>query len=140
LHLTCSGSAEAFATCFQAASQNDHIVLSNGVSPRVKYMLGTVVTDGSDVVKAQVTFAPAGNQMGRYVSIELDSDGARTLQRATMRAVVASSPQNEIAIIVDGRVAASPTVQGVISNGAIQIPGLSETAGRQLANALTGSS
>jgi preprotein translocase subunit SecD len=140
LQLTCAGSAEAFSTCFRAASQRDHIVLSNSGGPRVNYVLGPVVVDGGDVVKAQVTFAPAGNQMGRYVSIELDPDGAKAFQRATMKAVAASSPLNEIAFVVDGRVAAAPTVQGVISNGTIQIPGLSEASASELANALSGSS
>jgi preprotein translocase subunit SecD len=115
-------------------------VLRGGGDSRTKYVLGPVVVDGSDVANARAAFTTLGNETGWVVKIRLDPVATKTFQRATMRAVVASPPQNEIAIVVHGRVAASPTVQGVISNGAIRIPGLSESSAKALARALGGSS
>jgi preprotein translocase subunit SecD len=104
-----------------------------------KYVLGPVIVDETDVVRATAQLEQQAD-LGWSISIELTADAAEAFQAATEAAVGSPDPQNQIAIIVEGRIVSSPTVAEPIRNGSLVLTGrFTETQARLLASNLSGS-
>jgi preprotein translocase subunit SecD len=104
----------------------------------MKYVLGPVIVDETDVVLATAQREPPfATQLHRgwSISIDLTAEAAGAFQTATEAAV-----GSQIAIIVEGRIVSSPTVAEPISNGSIVLTGsFTESQARLLASNLSGS-
>jgi preprotein translocase subunit SecD len=142
--LTCSGQGEALSDCVASAPDVGRIVLL--LQPEQsgkKYVLGPVIVDESDVVHATAQREPPfATQLPRGWSIYIDltAEAAAAFQAATEAAVGSLDPQNQIAIIVEGRIVSSPTVAEPIPNGNLVLTGsFTKTQARLLASNLSGS-
>lgn len=101
-----------------------------------KGALGAALVTAADVRTATAIAVPTGETWA--VEVRLDPTGTRALADATSRLVDAPSPQNQLAIVVDGRVVSSPVVMGPITSGAVQITGnFTEAEAKSLADRLT---
>jgi preprotein translocase subunit SecD len=102
-----------------------------------KYQLGSAVFTQDDVGSALV--AATADPSVFNVELTLDADGRRALATATKRAVDAPSPQDRIALVVNGRVLAAPVVQAPIHSGLVQMAGDFTPQGAQdIASSLNG--
>jgi preprotein translocase subunit SecD len=134
--LTCRDPLEAVGTCVASAMDAERIVLLRPDDPARKYVLGPVIVDGTDVVDATAHLEPLPGP-GWSVSAELTAEAAKTFEMATEAASGSAHPQNQIAIIVGGRIVSSPTVFEPISSGSFVIAGtFTETQARSLASSL----
>jgi preprotein translocase subunit SecD len=80
------------------------------------------------------------SDLGWSVSIELRPEAAEAFEAATQVAARSLDPQNEIAIILDGRIVSSPMVFEPIPSGKLIITGgFTETEAKALAASLIGS-
>jgi preprotein translocase subunit SecD len=104
-----------------------------------KYVLGPVIVDAADVARAEA--APAAqSDLGWSVDVQLAPDAANDFYRATTTALAATSPQDQIAIIIDGEVVSSPQVVELIAGGSFVLVGrFSEAEAKALASSLTSS-
>jgi preprotein translocase subunit SecD len=74
------------------------------------------------------------------VYVDLSADAAEAFEVATEVAAGSGYPQNQIAIIVEGRIVSSPTVMAPIPSGNVVLTGsLTKTKARSLASNLSGS-
>jgi SecDF, P1 head subdomain len=113
--LTCAPRDDPPTQCVAQTLDRDRIVL---VGPRRdKYILGPVVFDGSDVLRA-VAIKQIGFQPGWVVDFRLTAEATQRLADATKEAV-----GKQLAIIVDGQVVSAPVVASPILNGAGSITG-----------------
>jgi preprotein translocase subunit SecD len=136
--LTCSGQGDALNECVASALDVDRIILLRPEESE-KYVLGPVIVDETDVVRATAQLEQQAD-LGWSISIELTADAAEAFQAATEAAVGSPDPQNQIAIIVEGRIVSSPTVAEPIRNGSLVLTGrFTETQARLLASNLSGS-
>jgi preprotein translocase subunit SecD len=111
--LTCAPHDAGLMQCVAQTLDSDRIVLV-GSEPAVrgKYILGPVVLDGSDVLRAVAVKEEGGFQPYWVIDFRLTAEGAQRFADATREAV-----GKQIAIIVDGQVVSAPTVQDPIPNG-----------------------
>jgi preprotein translocase subunit SecD len=82
--------------------------------------LGPAVITGEDVASAravQTGGTPTHPVIEWAVGFELAPEGATAFADATAAAVVQPTPRNQIAIVIDGVVIASPVVQTTITDG-----------------------
>jgi preprotein translocase subunit SecD len=95
--------------------------------------------DAADVARAEA--APAAqSDLGWSVDVQLAPDAANDFYRATTTALAATSPQDQIAIIIDGEVVSSPQVVELIAGGSFVLVGrFSEAEAKALASSLTSS-
>jgi preprotein translocase subunit SecD len=89
----------------------------------VKYQLGKIEITGADLKKATAVFVSSSTnnptaQTGWQVTFSLNKNGATKFGEATTRLV-----GKQLAIVLDGIVESSPTVQGAITGGTGQITG-----------------
>ncbi len=101
-----------------------------------RYLLGPAVIDGRDLTGA--TAGIPQNQVQWQVNLEFNGNGADRFRAATTRLAQAGQyPQNAFAIVLDGRVVSTPTVNEVIPNGQAQITGsFTQADATDLANVL----
>jgi preprotein translocase subunit SecD len=136
--LTCAGQGDALNDCVASALDVDRIILLRPEESE-KYVLGPVIVDETDVVRATAQLEQQAD-LGWSISIELTADAAEAFQAATEAAVGSLDPQNQIAIIVEGRIVSSPTVAEPIPNGSVVLTGsFTKTQARLLASNLSGS-
>jgi preprotein translocase subunit SecD len=137
--LTCSGLGEALSDCVASTLDAVRIVLLRPEQDGEKYVLGPVIVDGTDVERASAQLEQQSD-LGWSVSIELRAEAAEAFKAVTQVAARSPGPQNEIAIILDGRMVSSPIVSGPIPNGKLIITGgFTETEAKALASSLIGS-
>jgi hypothetical protein len=141
--LTCSGQGEALSECVASARDVRRIVLLRPVQGGQKYVLGSVIVDETGVVHATAQregpYAPSYSAYWS-VYIDLTAEAAEAFQAATEAAVVSLDPQNQIAIIVEGRIVSSPTVAAPITSGNVVLTAsFTKTQARSLASSLSGS-
>jgi preprotein translocase subunit SecD len=141
--LTCSGQGEALSECVASARDVESIVLLRPVQGGQKYVLGSVIVDETGVVHATAQregpYAPSYSAYWS-VYVDLTAEAADAFQAATEAAVGSLDPQNQIAIIVEGRILSSPTVAAPITSGNVVLTGsFTETQARLLASNLSGS-
>jgi preprotein translocase subunit SecD len=142
--LTCSAQGEALSECVASARDVGRIVLLRPEQGGQKYVLGSVIVDETDVAHATAQRErPYATQFLSYwsVYIDLTAEAAEAFQVATEAAVGSLDPQNQIAIIVEGRIVSSPTVAAPITSGNVVLTGsFTKTQARSLASNLSGSS
>lgn len=134
--LTCSGQGDALNDCVASALDAVRIILLRPEESR-KYVLGPVIVDATDVERATVQLEQEPDFWS--ISIELRAEAAEAFKAATQVAARSPGPQNEIAIILDGRIVSSPVVAAPIPNGKLTITGeFTETEAKTLAASLIG--
>lgn len=140
--LTCSARDQSTGACTGSIGEARSVVLLAPHSEgSIKYVLGPVIVDASDVVSAVASppadvVLPADN-VGWVVDVKLSADGTEAFSAATMRAL--GSPTRQIAIIVDGVVVSAPEVVVPIRTGSVRITGsLNERKAEALAARLNG--
>ncbi|WP_112249220.1 SecDF P1 head subdomain-containing protein [Kribbella monticola] len=101
-----------------------------------RYSLGKVELDGGSVTQVK---AVAGQNSDWYVNLKLDSAGSRLFGELTADLAQKKPPQNQLAIVVRGRVVSAPTVMSAIPGGDVQIAsGFSKSDAEKLAADITG--
>jgi preprotein translocase subunit SecD len=95
----------------------------------------------AEVLGQQVSEASAGiDQQGAsawFVSLTFDGDGTRAFGAITSRVTSLPSPQNQVAIVLDGLVVSAPSIREAIPTGQAQITGsFSQVEAQDLANVL----
>jgi len=133
--VTCELQDGALRECLVSTLDLSRVVLVVGPPlSGAKYVLGPLIVDAADVARAQAAF---GSQfgVGWSVDVHLTPEGAKALYRATVAAVGATFPQDQIAVIVDGEIVSSPHVAEPIRSGSFVITGgLSEEEAKALAS------
>jgi preprotein translocase subunit SecD len=95
----------------------------------------------AEVLGRQVSKAAAGidTQAGNVwtVSLTFNGDGTKAFAALTSRVTSLASPQNQVAIVLDGLVVSAPSINEAIPSGNAQITGnFSQTEAQDLANVL----
>jgi len=135
--LTCPGQGDALNDCVASTLDAERIVLLRPEEDK-KYVLGRVIADETDVERASAQIGYQA-ELGWSISIELTADAAEAFQAATVEAAGSLDPQNEIAMVVDGRIVATPTVLVPITGGEFLLEGrFTESEAKTLAASLKG--
>jgi preprotein translocase subunit SecD len=102
------------------------------------FSLGPARLTASDVRAVSVASdAPDGS--GPRVQVSLDADGTSAFASWTAELARQPAPQNQVAIVVGGRVTSAPYVQESIVGGQLEIAGLaSQQDAEALVRAITG--
>jgi len=87
----------------------------------VKYLLGPAVIQGTHVTSATAG-VPQG-QVAYQVNLSFDSVGSQQFGTATTKLYSQTSPMNQFAIVLDGKVISAPVVNEPITGGNAQITG-----------------
>lgn len=122
----------AFVTC--------SIDITSGQSDGLKYILGPVEIDGSEIESASSGLETLANgTVGTrwVVNMEFTSEGADEFSDVTTRLATLSPPQNQFAMVLDGLIISAPSVSETIPNGQAQISGsFTQGSAAELANRL----
>ncbi len=114
---------------------------SDGNSSMLKYILGPVEIDGSEISSAGSgleTLANGAIGSRWIVNMEFTSKGAKEFSDVTTRLASLTTPQNQFAMVLDGLVISAPSVDETIPNGKAQISGsFNQTTAASLANRLS---
>jgi preprotein translocase subunit SecD len=103
----------------------------------VRYTLGKVELDGTHVSEVKKPILRDGS--GWTVGLTLDAEGAQTFSRLTSELSKKAAPQNQIAIVVRGRVVTAPAVMSPITGGELEISSkYTQKEAEQLAKEITG--
>jgi preprotein translocase subunit SecD len=104
------------------------------------FLLGPVETEGSDITDASAGTIQSsqGVNTGEWaVNIVFNAQGTKDFSKVTSRLVSLSSPRNQFAIVLDGKVIEAPVTQAAITNGKPQISGnFTQATAQSLANQL----
>jgi preprotein translocase subunit SecD len=98
---------------------------ANGNSQN-KYILGPVEVSGSDISNATAGLVTSsqGTTTGEWsVNLVFNAQGTKDFATVSERLVGLSTPLNQFAFVLDGKVLSAPVMQGVITNGQPQITG-----------------
>jgi len=87
----------------------------------VKYILGPVEMDGSDIDDA--TFGLNSQTGGWEVQLDFNDAGTETFAQISQRLYGAQSPLDQFAFVLDGDVISAPRMQGLITDGRPSISG-----------------
>lgn len=105
-----------------------------------KYLLGPVEVQGSHIKTATsgVSTTSQGVSTGEYVvNLAFDPTGTTEFGKVTSRLVSLQSPQNQFAILLDGKVVSAPQTNSAIENGQAEISGsFTADSSKALANQL----
>ena len=100
-----------------------------------KYLLGPRLIEGSLVKNA--TAGIRQNDVAWSVNLNFDSLGAALFSDATGTLYGATSPTDQFAIVLDGKVISAPSVNAKITNGSAEISGsFNQSTATNLANVL----
>ena len=116
-------------------SANDLIVTCdrNGSS---RYVLAPAQVVGRDI-KGATAALDQQNASGWFVSLDFTGDGTKKFGTLTQSVVDLPSPQNQVAIVLDGVVVSAPRINEAILGGSAQITGsFSQVEAQDLANVL----
>ncbi len=84
-----------------------------------KYILGPVELSGTSIstASASLVTTSTGASTGEWgVDIKFNSAGGATFEKIGERLIALSSPRNQFAVVLDGKVITAPQVEGVSSN------------------------
>ena len=131
--LDCTNPANLQGTGADSPSET---IVACARSGSAKYILGP-----AEVLGQQVSKATAGiDQQGAsawFVSLTFDGEGTRAFGAQTARVTSLPSPQNQVAIVLDGLVVSAPSIREAIPSGEAQITGsFSQLEAQDLANVL----
>lgn len=102
-----------------------------------RYLLGKVELDGTRVT--EVKAAAAQGDTAWIVNLSLDDEGSQSFARLTTELAAKTPPQNQLAIVVNGRVVSAPTVMSPITGGKVQISSnFTKQDAEKLADDITG--
>jgi preprotein translocase subunit SecD len=95
----------------------------------------------AEVLGRQVSKATAGidqqGASGWYVLLTFNGEGTKAFGSITARVTTLASPQNQVAIVLDGLVVSAPAIREAIPSGNAQITGsFTQTEAQDLANVL----
>ncbi len=101
-----------------------------------KFILGPAEVLGRQVSKASAAINQSTGS-GWYVLLTFDNEGTKAFGNITTRVTSLASPQNEVAIVLDGLVVSAPRINEAIISGSAQITGsFSQVEAEDLANVL----
>lgn len=101
-----------------------------------KFILGLAEVLGRQVSKASASIDQTTGS-GWYVSLTFDDEGTKAFAAITSRVTSLTSPQNQVAIVLDGLVVSAPRINEAITAGNAQITGsFSQVEAEDLANVL----
>ncbi|WP_175412856.1 protein translocase subunit SecD [Streptomyces sp. TRM64462] len=101
-----------------------------------KYLLGPSEVDGKDIDDAQGVLDPTRAQW--IVQLEFNSKGAKEFAETTGKLASQPDPQNRFAIVLDGEVVSSPSVDRPIAGGQAEISGsFDQKSAQDLGNILS---
>lgn len=102
----------------------------------VRYVLAPAQVVGRDVESATAAIDPA-SAGGWFVSLDFSGDGSKKFGELTQAVVNLPTPQNQVAIVLDGSVVSAPRINEAILGGRAQITGsFSQLEAQDLANVL----
>ena len=101
-----------------------------------KYILAPAEVLGQQVSEASAGIDQQGSA-GWFVSLAFNGEGTRAFGSLTSRVTSLSSPQNQVAIVLDGLVVSAPVINEAIPSGNAQITGsFTQVEAQDLANVL----
>lgn len=101
------------------------------------YTLSKAELDGGHVTEVKAEQPPGSLKW--VVNVVLDGDGARLFEKLSTELAGKTPPQNQLAIVVRGRLVSAPTVQSPIAGGKVQISGnFNQQSADQLVADITG--
>lgn len=131
--LDCSIDANRQGTGSDAADQAIVACSREGGS---KYILAPAEVLGRQVSKASAGLDTQGGSIW-YVSLTFNDEGTKAFGALTTRVTSLASPQNQVAIVLDGLVVSAPRINEPIPSGNAQITGsFTQTEAADLANVL----
>ena len=131
--LDCTNAANLQGTGADAPSDTIVACSREGGS---KYILAPAEVLGQQVSKASSGIDQQGASAW-YVSLTFDGDGTKAFGALTSRVTSLPSPQNQVAIVLDGLVVSAPVINEAIPSGNAQITGsFTQTEAADLANVL----
>jgi preprotein translocase subunit SecD len=99
----------------------DQPLITCDATGAVKYILGPVELDGTSISDAT---AGLNQQNGQWVvNLVFDGDGTTTFGEISQRLYGQTSPLDQFAFVLDGKVLSAPAMQGVILDGRPTISG-----------------
>jgi preprotein translocase subunit SecD len=112
------------------------IIVACSRSGATKYILGQAEVLGRQVSKASAGIDQQGAS-GWYVLLTFNGEGTTAFGNITARVTTLASPQNQVAIVLDGLVVSAPSIREAIPSGNAQITGsFTQTEAQDLANVL----
>ena len=109
---------------------------TNGIPNTTKYILGPAELVGTDIASARAQLDQT-NGSGWMVLLNFNGSGTNKFGAVTTRVVKLASPQNQVAVVLDGLVKSSPRINQAITGGSAQITGnFTQTEASDLANVL----
>jgi preprotein translocase subunit SecD len=131
--LNCADSASRQGTGADAPTDTVVACSRSGAS---KYILGPAEVLGRQVSKATAGIDQQGAS-GWYVLLTFNGEGTKAFGSITDRVTTLASPQNQVAIVLDGLVVSAPAIREAIPSGNAQITGsFTQTEAQDLANVL----
>lgn len=101
-----------------------------------KYILGPAEVVGRDISKATAGIDQTGGNQW-YVNLTFNGEGTKKFGAVTNRVTSLPSPQNQLAIVLDGLVVSAPVIREAIPSGNAQITGsFTQNEANDLANVL----
>ena len=101
-----------------------------------KYILGPAEVLGQQVSEASAGMDPSQG-VAWFVSLTFNGEGTKAFGALTNRVTTLASPQNQVAIVLDGLVVSAPRINEAIPSGNAQITGqFSQLEAQDLANVL----
>jgi len=102
----------------------------------LKYLLAPAQVLGTDVRTAGAVY-DATTALGWYISLDFNSEGGKKFAAVTSSVTGLPSPQNQLAIVLDGLVVSAPRINEAITGGQAQITGtFTQLEAQDLANVL----
>ena len=131
--LDCTNPANLQGTGADAPSDTIVACSREGAS---KYILAPAEVLGQQVSKASSGIDQQGASAW-FVSLTFDGEGTKAFGALTSRVTSLPSPQNQVAIVLDGLVVSAPVINEAIPSGNAQITGsFTQTEAADLANVL----
>jgi preprotein translocase subunit SecD len=131
--LDCTNPANLQGTGADAPSETIVACARTGTA---KYILGPAEVLGQQVSKASAGIDQQGASAW-FVSLTFDGEGTKAFGAQTARVTSLPSPQNQVAIVLDGLVVSAPSIREAIPSGEAQITGsFTQLEAQDLANVL----
>lgn len=129
--------------CTNPASQSsgggddaDGVLIACDRNSLGRYILAPAQVVGRDVRSATAAIDPQ-SASGWFVSLDFTSDGTKKFGALTQSVTDLPSPQNQVAIVLDGSVVSAPRINEAILGGQAQITGsFTQLEAQDLANVL----
>ena len=111
------------------------VLIACDESGGTKFILGATNVEGSQISDAR--FSLDQGSLGWITTISFDRNGKIAFGELTSQISSLSSPRNQIAIVLDGKIVTAPRVDGPITGGSVLIyGGFTQEYAKQLSNIL----